>query len=158
MKGFISYSHADYASLGDFQTHIKTIERAFSADFWADTRIRPGFYWNKSIEASIEAAEVFVLLISPSFIASDYIYDHEIPAIKTRHLSGALVLPVVLKRCMWQLIASALQALPTEHGHIKPIVDWVPHDDGFDRARNEIGTAITAHFGVAPSPIDWTRP
>jgi hypothetical protein len=54
MQGFISYSHMDYGSLGDFQTHIKAIERAFSADFWADTRIRPGFYWNKSIEASIQ--------------------------------------------------------------------------------------------------------
>jgi CheY-like chemotaxis protein len=68
--------------------------------------------------------------VSPGFIASDYIYDHEIPAIKARHLKGALVLPVVLKRCMWQFIANALQALPMHKGHIKTRV-LIIEDEAF---------------------------
>jgi hypothetical protein len=96
--------------------------------------------------------------VSPGFIASDYIYDHEIPAIKARHLKGALVLPVVLKRCMWQFIANALQALPMHKGHIKPIIDWVPRDDGYDSARDQIGIAIRSYFGISPAAVDWTSP
>jgi hypothetical protein len=158
MKGFISYSHLDHVSLNSFRTHIKAVERAFATDFWADTRIKPGFYWNRSIEIAIEDADVFLLLVSPGFIASDYIYDHEIPAIKARHRVGALVIPVVLKRCMWQLVASALQALPMHEGRIKPIIDWKPHEAGFDTARGQIGEAIKSYFGISPLAIDWASP
>ncbi|MFQ3455971.1 toll/interleukin-1 receptor domain-containing protein [Bradyrhizobium sp. UFLA01-814] len=159
MNGFVSYSHDDYGSFQVFQTHLRSIERAFSASFWADKRIHAGAHWNKTIQDAIDAASVFILLLSPGFIASDYIYDHEIPAIGSKHLSaGALVLPVVLKRCSWQMVASALQAIPSHDGRTKPIVDWVPHNHGYDRAREQIANAINMHFGLAPTSVDWTKP
>src|SRR5262245_10366966 len=105
MDGFISYSHDDYGMFSDFRIHLKSVERALNVEFWADNRLAPGFYWNSTIEKSINEANVFVLLVSPAFIASDYIYENEIPAIKGRHQrAAALVLPVVLRRCNWQFI------------------------------------------------------
>jgi hypothetical protein len=158
MKGFISYAHTDHPAFREFRTHIRAIERAFLTEFWADTRIHPGAYWNKSIAKAIDDSDIIILLISPGFIASDYIYDHEIPAIKTRHHSGALVLPVVLKRCMWQLVANALQALPMHAGSIRPVVEWRPQSSGYDTAREQIGGAIKSYFGRPSLSVDWTAP
>ena len=159
MNGFVSYAHHDFRMFGEFRTHLKSIERAFALNLWSDTRISAGHYWNSKIEDAIEHADVFILLASPDFIASDYIYDHEIPAIKKRHqLASALVIPVVLKRCAWQMVANVLQAVPSENGFIKPIEDWRRRSDGFDQARAQITAAITDYFAVAPQHVDWKMP
>lgn len=149
----------DYESCEVMQIHLRAIERAFDAEFWVDKRISAGATWNKNIQDAIEAARVFILLMSPGFIASDYIYNHEIPAIKSRLTSaGALVCPVILKRCSWQMIAAALQAIPIHEGKAKPIIEWRPHNHGYDTAREQIATAISRHFGLKPGRIDWGKP
>ncbi|MCK1362285.1 toll/interleukin-1 receptor domain-containing protein [Bradyrhizobium sp. 199] len=155
MNGFISYSHVDYQLMEQFRTHARAIERAFSFQLWADRRIAAGYYWDEQIARAIACSDVFVLLISPGFIASDYIFDREIPAINSRRATGALVLPVVLRRCMWQIIASALQAVPVAEGHVRPIMDWRPNDHGFDSARDQITSAISSYFGLTAHHINW---
>ena len=99
------------------------------------------------------------MLITPDFIASDYVYEKEIPAIQEqRRSAGALVLPVVLKRCTWQIIAAALQATPTENGRVLPVTDWHPRANGYDRACEQMMTAIEDHFGVGRKKVDWGAP
>jgi hypothetical protein len=158
MRGFISYAHNDYDMCAEFRKHLKALERAFDLTLWMDERIDPGFYWNDSIEQAVSQSQVFVLLATPDFIASDYIYKHELPAIRRRHQSGALVLPVVLKRCDWRMIVGPLQAAPVSDGKLRPIEDWGRHSDGFDSAREQIGRAIGSYFGVTARAIDWKAP
>jgi len=92
----------------------------------------------------------------PRFILSDYVFNTEIPAIKNRRASGALVLPVVLERCSWQIIASSLQALPTNNRNVRPIRDWRPIHNGYDQARVEMEEAIAAHINKPPAKVDWS--
>src|SRR5262249_38690205 len=99
-----------------------------------------------------------VLLTSPDFIASDYIYNKEIPAIQIRRKAGALIFPVILKRCAWQMIAGVLQAVPTVDGRVRPIHDWRRHNDGFDHARDQISTAIKRHFALPTKPVFGSAP
>ncbi|MCY7277376.1 MAG: toll/interleukin-1 receptor domain-containing protein [Phormidesmis sp. CAN_BIN44] len=42
-------------------------------------RIRPGEEWQTAIETALAAAQVAILLVSPNFIASDFIADNELP-------------------------------------------------------------------------------
>ena len=157
MNGLISYSHDDFEVFGDFRTHLAAVERAFDVRFWSDQRISAGYHWDPAIRREIDAAEVFVLMVSPGFIGSHYIYYEEIPAIQERKRSaGALVIPVVLKRCFWSMVCGGLQAVPTDHGRLKPITDWRPQANGFDRARQQIADAIQNYFGVSPKTIDWS--
>lgn len=155
MNGFISYAHDDYGVFGRFKTHLRGVERAFDVRFWSDDRMNAGYHWDAAIRREIDAADVFVLLVSPAFIGSDYIYDKEIPAIRKKSVS-ALVLPVVLKRCFWPLVCGELQAAPTDRGHLKPIADWRPQANGFDRARQQIADAIQTYYGLPPTTIDWS--
>lgn len=153
-SGFISYAHADHEAYGRVRTHLRAVERSLDIEFWADTRIKAGNYWNTTIQAAIEAADVHLLLVTPAFLASDYIYDHELPAIKSRLLAGALVIPVVLQECMWGLCAGSLQAVPKDAaGAVKPVLSWRPQDRGFHEANRQISEAIQAQFLRTPKQI-----
>ena len=158
-KGFISYAHDDFDLFEEFRTHIRATERRWGTAFWADPAINAGYHWNAEIEQKIAEADLFVLLVSAEFIASDYICDKEIPAIESRCAAvKGLILPVVLRRCAWGYLTSAIQAVPMEKGKLKPIVTWHRHNDGFDCAREQIDSAISHHYGVPLPSRPWVRP
>ena len=147
--GFISYAHEDYQAFESFRTHLRATERRFGVAFWADPSLRAGHHWDDEIARHIAAADIFVLLVSAKFIESDYIYDREKPAIEARcNAAKGLILPVVLHRCAWPLAAGVLQAVPTDRGRLRPIMSWTPHNDGYDRAREQIDKAIADHYGI----------
>jgi hypothetical protein len=159
LRAFVSYSHCDYEVFSAFQKHLRALERAFPISFWADTRIDAGYYWSKAINDAIDASQIFVLLISPGFLASDYIYDRKIPAIQTRHANcRGLIIPVVVSRCMWEIVANVLQASPMETGRVKPVADWRKHEDGLNQVRVEMTNAIQTRFGFSPRTVAWVAP
>ena len=156
-KGFISYAHDDHAAFAELRTHLKPIERAFEIDFWADKRITPGEYWSKKIADRIEAARVHVLMISPAFMASDYIYDNELPAINEKCSKGDMVLPILVVPCIWEFLVGSLQAAPVDPtGRVLPMLDWKPQRNGFNAACRQIWSALEGRYG-SPSkpPFSW---
>ncbi len=76
---FISYSHEDKAYLDRLRVHLKPLERENLIDTWDDTQIKAGENWQKVIETALERAAIAILLISPDFLASDFIIDNELP-------------------------------------------------------------------------------
>lgn len=159
MKGFISYAHSDHAAFENLRPHLKTLERAFGIDLWADKRIKPGDYWSAKISRAIDEAQLHLLLVTPSFFASDYIFDHELPAINAKYTAGDLVIPIIVKRCCWATWLGPLQATPmSPQGRLLPVVEWRPKENGYDAAREQIATAIEAHSCIPPKGLDWKRP
>jgi len=152
VNGFLSYSHDDHDALAAFRPHLAALDRAFSTIPWTDHSIHTGSIWNQMIDDAIRAADIIILLISENFIASDYVWNTELPAIKARHQAGALVLPVVLVKCFWQGVAPHIDAAPKENGRLRPVLDWRPRRDGYNRAREQMMAAIGAHFSLPLAP------
>jgi hypothetical protein len=60
---------------------------------WSDHAILPGEFWRREIEEALERAHFGLLLLSPQFLASDFIGAEELPKL----LKKRMVVPVALQ-------------------------------------------------------------
>jgi hypothetical protein len=102
-KVFVSYSHKDADWLARFQEHIALLERLDLVDLWADTRIAGGSEWEREIEVALTNAKVAVLLVSPAFLFSKFIWSKEMPRIEAHCREGMEALPLIIRSCAWRL-------------------------------------------------------
>jgi hypothetical protein len=115
-KIFVSYSHSDRIWLDRLLEHFAALERWKLLHAWTDGRIRVGESWEDEIDRALDEAKAAVLLVSPSFLASDYIWREEMPRIKQHQADGMEVYPLILRACAWRLedALQSLQARPVD--------------------------------------------
>lgn len=75
---FISYSHDDRKWLDELLVHLKALR---TVELSWDGLIEPGQQWLPEIRKYLDSAAVAVLLVSPQFLVSKFIFDVELPAI-----------------------------------------------------------------------------
>lgn len=103
LRLFISYSHKDAKLKDELLEHLEVVRRFEGVDVWTDDLIEPGADWREEIEKGLQQADVALLLVSPSFLASKFIQDSEVPDLLARQAAqGLLVIPVIMRDCAWQ--------------------------------------------------------
>ena len=129
-KIFFCYTHEDEALLNKLKTHLRPLQRQNLIDIWYDRNIGAGSVWEEDIKHHLNEADIILLLISPSFIDSDYCYSIELQRAIERHKGGNVrVIPIILEYVYWQFEPlSSLQALPTD---AKPIMGWSNQNEAF---------------------------
>ncbi len=133
-KVFFSYSHDDKKHLDDLLTYLKPLQRANKIEVWTDSQILPGQEWNKSIIDNLHNADIVIMLVSAEFLASSYIWEKELTiAIDNRDKGKTTVIPVILKRCLWdQTILKSYQAIPQDdNAKLKPVTQWEDRNDAW---------------------------
>jgi WD40 repeat protein len=91
---FISYSHRDKVWLDRLLIFLKPYMRQ-DLKVWADPYIEVGGEWRRNIDTALTRCCVGVLLLSPDFLASDFIYDQELPPLLKEAGTGAITLAIV---------------------------------------------------------------
>jgi hypothetical protein len=108
---FISYSREDAKWRGRFAEMLKPLVRERRLEVWSDDRLVTGYQWRPQLTEAIGRSQVALLLVSPSFLASDFIMDRELPALVQ---NGVQLVPVLVRPCLWRA-APVLERLQWAH-------------------------------------------
>ncbi len=102
-KLFISYSHRDQKFLTELLIHLKPLERAGIVSKWSDKQIAPGSQWFAEIQAALARSKLALMLVTPAFLASDFIHEHELgPLLKQAEEGGTRILWVPVRACSYK--------------------------------------------------------
>jgi hypothetical protein len=140
---FYSYSQKDERLLGRLEQHLTLLQREGLIEEWHNRKVTASQEWQGELDAHLNSAQIILLLVSPNFLASDYINDKEIKRAMERHESGeAYVIPIILRPSDWQNAPfSQLEPLP-KNG--KPITKWANRDEAFLDVADGIRAALKA--------------
>ena len=138
---FYSYSNRDEEYRLGLEEHLSSLRRRRLIEEWHFRKIIAGTEWERMIDTHLNSARLILLLVSSSFIASDYCFDTEMKRAMERHDNGeAIVLPIILRPCDWTETPFArLQALPQG---ATPISQWPDRDEAFLNVVEGIRSAI----------------
>lgn len=100
---FVSYSHKDQRSFEEFRTMLAPAVRKDKIELWSDTQIETGALWKEDIAKQLATASIAVLLVSPAFLASDFIAKQELPPLLKRAKDdGLLIFWVYISACLYE--------------------------------------------------------
>lgn len=127
VRVFCSYSHKDERYKDALEEHLAIFERTGLISLWSDRAIRPGKIWNEQIIGSLLSAQVILLLISPSFIASHFCHEVELMVAMDQYRAGlAEVIPIIVRPVLWKGAAfEKLQCLPKD---ALSVAEWGDED------------------------------
>lgn len=127
---FFSYAHRDKGFRDRLEEHLSNLKYRGLITTWYDREISAGEEWAQQIDIYLNKAHIILLLISASFMASEYCYSIEMRRALERHERHEVdVVPILLRPVLYTDAPFAkLPILPTNG---KPIVQWRDRDSAF---------------------------
>jgi hypothetical protein len=97
---FLSYARRDSSDVERFGLVLEPLLKLSSRyqfGKWMDRRILPGEHWRTEINQAVQDSHFGLLLVSPEFLASEFITANELPPL----LAKPLVVPVLLQQILF---------------------------------------------------------
>ena len=144
MKVFFSYSHTDEGRRKRLRTHVAVLRREGYIEEWFDRLILAGDVLDAEIQKALEECDLFLPLVSPDFLASDYCYEREMTIALERHRANeARVVPIIIEPCDWRHTPlGELKAVPRDG---EPVALWDNENDAYLDVVKELRRIIKAH-------------
>jgi hypothetical protein len=145
---FFSYSHEDEAYRDQLEKHFAQLRRKGLIEPWHDRRILSGQPFAATIDRELDAADIVLLLVSASFLASDYCSRELARAIERHRAGSAVVIPVIVRPCEgWRDTPfGALKAAPTDG---IPLTKWPNIDDAYANVAAEVRRVAEARASAS---------
>jgi internalin A len=100
---FISYSHKDKRWRDEIEIQLKPYLRDGSIISWSDRQISPGLQWFSEVNSALTNTKIAVLLVTPDYLASDFIHKHELgPLLKEAAQGGVKILWVHVRESAYK--------------------------------------------------------
>ncbi len=135
LKIFCSYSHKDDEYLERLEECLAYLVKERELEIWSDKNILPGSNIHHSIRKRMKSADIFIFLLSPSYLSSDECLNEWRAAAKIEKSGNRFCtrIPVVVRDCDWidLLDGDNIKALPKDG---KSVVEYANQD----KAWNEV--------------------
>ena len=163
VRYFVSYAHDDETAAADLLkrlSHCLGTSPSVAFHRWQDKDIILGQDWHKEIQQAIQNCHFGLLLVSPAFLSSSYITDHELPHFINRNGMKfdplRQVAPVMLKPIKFD---GTMDLKGLQKSQVFTHRGWAPHGrkeadrDAFAlELSSEIGSMVAKLF--RPAPVD----
>ena len=145
MKAFISYSHHDEHYLERLKIHLTPMRREKRITDWADKDIYAGSDLDSSISDELENSDLFIALISPDYLASNYCYEKEFDKAMAMQEAGRItIVPIILQPCEWKITPfGKMKALPKDG---KAVSEWTNENNAYLDIANEMRRLLDLNF------------
>ncbi len=124
---FFSYSHKDTVWVERLRMHLQVAQRQGTISLWDDRQIKPGGKWKDEIREVLETTSVAILMISPDYLASDFILGEEVPELlRRRQEEGLVIIPIIVRPCLWHTVdwLRQLQIFPRDARPLESFDDY----------------------------------
>jgi hypothetical protein len=138
---FVSYSHKDKSWLEKLRTALAPMMRGERLEVWDDTRVQPGADWAIEIKKAISRARVGIMLVSPDFLASDYVFSVELPELLKQQTAGLTILWIPVRHSSYD--RTALKDIQAAYDPSKPLagLSAAKRDEALVQIAQRIATA-----------------
>lgn len=126
LKVFVSYAHKDESHRQELADHLASLRYQNWISTWSDHDVTAGRELDPAIASALDAAHIHLLLVSPSFLHSEYC-QKETRRILEKHMAGTTrAIPIIVRPVDWMdLPLAKLLALPRDG---KPVTQWGDRD------------------------------
>ncbi len=137
----LCYAPEDERMAGSLKKHLSSLKNSGLITIWDYGHISPGTEWEQEFRKYLDEAQIILLLISSSFLDSEYCYKVEMQrAIERHEHKEARVIPIILRPTYWYIPPiDKLKALPDNK---KPIIMWTHPDQGYTNVVSGIVNTI----------------
>ena len=98
---FVSYSRKDAEWRDRFEVMLAPLVRERALEVWSDQREVVGEEWDVQLDEAISRSQAALLLVSPDFLASDFIMEQELPALIG---CGVTLVCVLVRPSLWRKV------------------------------------------------------
>ena len=162
MNSFISYSHQDNQMLEMLHKHLANLQREGLITTWTDREILAGGKFERDISSALNSSNLFIALLSPDYIASNYCYEKEFQkALEMQEQGKIIIIPIIAEPCDWLSTPfKDFKALPKDG---KAVSTWENKNTAFLDVIQNIRKLITspanktAQTKLKPSPTSSSR-
>jgi len=110
---FIAYTPQDQNQLDEILVHLTPFQEQGLCTISLGG-IASGSIWEEEVSKALEQANIVLLLISPDFVASDYMrYDSLKQSFERSRYGETIIIPVIVRPATWQ-------SLPVDRHHTLP--------------------------------------
>ncbi len=149
VSAFVSYSHVDEKRLERLHKHLAMLRRDGQLKDWTDHEILAGEKLDLAVRNHLENSALFIALVSPDYLASQYCYEKEFEHALALQAQGRLrIVAVIIEPCDWQNSPFHQFLVLPKDG--KAVADWTNENTAYLNVVTEIRRVLAS--GDAPPP------
>ena len=136
---FVSYQLEDKEYAKKLLTHLSIFKTLHNLNIWLDVEnIIPGERWDKVISSAINNSDIFLILVSPSYMGSSNSLSELTYILNSKE--DALIVPIIIKPVDLKLTNLINYKFLPSNG--KPLTSYKNKDEAYLRITRELNSSI----------------